>query len=32
VLAAAGDYSQVNPIYEGIEHANMSMYSCALAD
>lgn len=30
VLGAAGDYSYVRPIYEGIEHANMSMYSFAL--
>ena len=30
VLGAAGNYSKVKPIYEGIEHGNMSMYSFAL--
>lgn len=30
VLGAAASYSQVKPIYEGIEHGNMSMNSFAL--
>jgi 4,5-DOPA dioxygenase extradiol len=30
VLGAAGNYSHVKPIYEGIDHGNMSMNSFAL--
>ena len=30
VLGAAGEYSAVKPIYAGIEHGNMSMYSFQL--
>jgi 4,5-DOPA dioxygenase extradiol len=31
VLGAAGEYAQVVPIFEGVEHGNMSMYSFQLA-
>jgi 4,5-DOPA dioxygenase extradiol len=31
VLGAAGDYAQGVPIFEGVEHGNMSMYSFQLA-